>query len=302
MSKKNIILGIILVALIAFAWIWSGPLADWKKTKGQEKNFLAAVSPAKIDKIVIDKNGQKTELDKNGDIWTIAGVKNFGTDKIAAGSLDTALSEIGTLSIETVSTDAGKKSSFSTDDQGIKVEIDQAGATFDFIIGKSTPDYAETYISQPGSDKTYQIALDLNSIFGRDEWRDLSIFSFLMERSEKIRFQYPAQQFTVERVNNAWTGTQPNKFSVSDDKVSAVLSVLQNLSAQKIPVQTFTGTGLEKHSIIVEVSGGGFDDTIMIGDCTKDDLCYAKTAASDNIYLISKSDRDALNVTQASLK
>ena len=117
----------------------------------------------------------------------------------------------------------------------------------------------------------------------------------LHNRSNKIRFQYPGSQFTVEKINNQWAGTRPYKFTVSQDKISAVLSVLQNLIATKIPAQTFAGTGLEKHSVIVQVTGNRFDDTIMIGDCTKDNLCYAKTAASDNIYLITKTDRDALN-------
>ncbi|MDD5528092.1 MAG: DUF4340 domain-containing protein [Patescibacteria group bacterium] len=302
MSKKNLILGIILIALVAFAWIWSGPLKDWKQTKSQEKNFLASVAPAKIEKIIIDKSGVKTELDKSGGSWAISGEKKFGIDKIAAGALDSALAEIGTLPVETVSANADKKSSFGTDDQGLKVEISQAGTVFNFVVGKSTPDYAGTYFAQPDFGKTYQIALDLNSILGRAEWRDLTIFSFLKERSEKIRFQYPNRQFTVEKVNNKWTGGKPNVFTASSTKIDAMLSVLQNLAAVKIPMQTFAGTGLEKHNIIVQVAGAGFDNTIMIGDCTKDNLCYAKSAASDNIYLISKSDRDALDKKIADLK
>ncbi len=302
MSKKNLILGGILILLVAFAWIWSGPLADWKKTKGQEKNFLAAVSLAQIKKISIDNNGQKTELDKTADGWAIAGVKNFSVDNTAAGALDSALNEIGVLPIETVSTNADKKSSFGTDGQGIKVEIEQGRQTFDFVVGTTTPDYSGTYIAEPDSSKTFSIALDLNSIFGRSDWRSLTIFSFMKERSEKIRFQYPDRQFTVEQIANQWTGTQPKKFDVDATKIDAVLSVLQNLTAVKIPAQTFTNTGLEKHSIIVQVTGGDFDDTIMIGDCTKDNLCYAKSAANDDIYLISKTDRDALDKKMTDLK
>ncbi|MDD4902635.1 MAG: DUF4340 domain-containing protein [Patescibacteria group bacterium] len=302
MSKKNLILGGILIALVAFAWIWSGPLQDWKKTESREKNFLAAVFLAKIDQIIIDKNGQKTELDKSGDSWAINGVKNFAADKTAVGALNSVLNEIGILPIETVSANADKKSSFGTDDQGIKVEIKQGGTTFNFVVGKATSDYAGTYIAQPDFGKTFEIALDLNSIFGRDDWRDPAIFSFLKERSGKIRFQYPSRQFTVEKINNKWAGIQPKKFDVSDDKINAVLSVLQNLTAVKIPAQTFSGTGLEKHTIIVQVTGEGFDNTLMIGDCTKDNLCYAKTAANDNIYLISKTDRDALDKKITDLK
>jgi hypothetical protein len=304
MSKKNLILGGVLIVLVAFAWIWSGPLQDWKKTKQTEKSFLAEVSLAKINKIIIDKNGQRTELDKNADTWTINGVKNFGVDKTAAGALNSALSEIGSLPLETVSANADKKISFGTDEKGVKVEIEQDGATFDLVIGKGTPDYAGTYIAQPDFGKTCQIALDLNSLLGRDDWRDLTIFSFLKERASKVRFQYPSQQFIVEKINNKWAGTQPKKFDVTDDKVNAALSVLGNLTAAKIPAQSFANTGLENiHSrIIIQTAGDGFDNTLFIGDCTKDNFCYAKTAANDNIYLISKADRDSLNKKMTDLK
>jgi hypothetical protein len=302
MSKKNLILGGILIVLVVFAWIWSGPLQDWKQIKHAEKSFLSGVNLAAINKIIIDKNGQRTELDKSADTWTINGVKNFGVDKTAAGALNSALSEIGTLPLETVSANADKKSSFGTDDQGVKVEIEQNGATFDLVIGKATPDYAGTYLAQPDFGKTYQIALDLNSLLARDDWRDLTVFSFLKERTNKVRFQYPGQQFVVEKINNKWAGTQPKKFIVTDDKVNAVLGVLEKLTAVKIPAQSFANTGLEKHAIIVQATGDGFDNTIMIGDCTKDNLCYAKTAANDNIYLISKADRDALNKKMTDLK
>jgi hypothetical protein len=302
MSKKNLILGGILIVLVAFAWIWSGPLQDWKQTKKAEKSFLAGVNLAKINKIIIDKDGQKTELDKDADTWTINGVKNFGVDKTAAGALNSALSEIGTLPLETVSANADKKISFGTDDQGVKVEIEQSGANFDLVIGKATADYAGTYLAQPSLNKTYEVALDLNSIFGRDDWRDLTIFSFLKERANKVRFQYPDRQFTAEKVNNKWAGTQPKKFDVAENKINTVLGFLESLKAAKIPAQSFANTGLEKHSIIIQATGDGFDNTIMIGDCNKDNLCYAKTAANDNIYLISKSDRDALNKKMTDLK
>jgi hypothetical protein len=302
MSKKNLVLGGILIVLVAFAWIWSGPLKDLKQNKSQEKNFLAKIVQEKVDKVIIEKGGQKTELDKSGDNWTIKGVKNFSINKTAIGAMNTVLGEIGNLSLETVSTNADKKSSFGTDDKGLKVEIGQGGDTFNFIAGKSTSDYSGTYLAQPDSDKTYQIALDLNSVFGLNDWRDPAIFSFVQERSNKIRFQYPDRQFTVEKISNKWAGTKPNKFTVSDDKISAVLGILQNLAAAKIPAQTFAGTGLEKHGIIVQITGDDFDNTIMIGDCTKDNLCYAKTAANDNIYLINKATRDALNKKTTDLK
>jgi len=302
MSKNNLILGVILIVLVAFAWAWTGPLKNQQQAKNQDKNFLAGISAAKVDKVIINNAGKTVELDKSGDNWTLAGEKKFGVDKNAASTLNSVLSEIGSAPVETVSANADKKSSFGADDSGLKIEVAQAGANFNFIVGKSTPDNSGTYISSPDASKTYQIAMDLNSVFGRGEWRDSSIFSFIPERSEKLRFQYPTQQFAVEKINNKWAAAKPYKFSVTDDKVAAILGVLANLSAAKIPTQTFTNTGLEKHSLIMQVTGGGFDNTLMFGDCTKDNLCYVKTAASDNIYLINKTDHDALAKKIADLK
>jgi hypothetical protein len=302
MSKKNIILGIILIILVAFAWVWNGPLKKIQEVKAVEKNFLAGISSARVDKVIISNSGKTTELDKSGDVWKIAGEKKFGVDSSAGTSLNSILSELGTMSLEVVSTNSDKKSSFGTDEQGIKIEVKQGSDTFNFVVGKPTSDNSGTYLAAPDFGKTYQVALDLNTVFSRADWRDLSIFSFVPERSEKIRFQYPDHQFTVENIANKWTGTKPAKFAVNTDKITSILGVLSSLTAAQIPAQSFANTGLEKHSIIIQVSGAGFDNTLMIGDCTKDNLCYAKTGASDNIYLINKSDRDALNKKMTDLK
>jgi hypothetical protein len=74
------------------------------------------------------------------------------------------------------------------------------------------------------------------------------------------------------------------------------LGILENLRSADIPAQEFKGTGLEKNSLIIQVSGEGFDNTLMVGDCTKDNVCYAKRGDSDNIYFITKEQRDALNI------
>jgi len=142
----------------------------------------------------------------------------------------------------------------------------------------------------------------LNNVFVREEWRDLAILSFSQDQASSIRFQYPSRQFTVEKKDNKWAGTLPKPFSVTESKITDVLGVLANLQAEKIPAQDFKGTGLEKNNIIIQVKGDGFDNILMIGDCTKDNLCYAKRGDSDNIYLISKANRDALDKKFTDLK
>jgi hypothetical protein len=302
MSKKNLILGGILIVLAVFAWVWSGPLKNWKENGAKEKNFLSGLALDEIGKIEITRGGVATVLEKTGDRWKISGSKDFFAGAEAAADLSAIFSEIGAKQIESVSSSRDKKSFFGTDEKGLKVKVEQGGRSFEFIVGKNTPDFSGSYISSASSDKTYEIGLDLNSVFGREEWRDQTIFSFLKERVTKIRFQYGKANFIAEKKDNKWGGTEPWKFPVADEKITAVLGVLENLTAAKIPAQDFKGTGLEKNSQIVQVVGDGLDDTLMVGDCTKDDLCYVKTAANDNIYLITKANRDVLNKKIADLK
>jgi len=69
---------------------------------------------------------------------------------------------------------------------------------------------------------------------------------------------------------------------------------MSNLTAEKIPAQDFTGTGLEKNLIIVEAAGKEINNTLMIGSANDDDLYYAKTGDNDNIYLITKNEREKI--------
>ena len=302
MYKKNLILGGILLALVAITWAWNGPIKNHQQKAGEEKNFLSDISFAKINRVEINRASSTVVLEKSEDKWKVGGTKTFYAKKEAVDELSFALDKLAKEKIELISTNKDKKSEFGADGKGIKVKIDQDGKTYEFFVGNSTANFDGSYFSQADTDKTWKVGVDLSSVFSRGEWRDDQIFSFLKERASKARFQYPRYQFTVEKKENKWYGTLPKKFVVTDDKVNKVLEVLENLKAAKIPKQDFKGTGLEKHSIIVQVTGEQLDETLMVGDCTKDNLCYVKRGSNDNIYLITKEQRDALNKQSKDLK
>ena len=121
--------------------------------------------------------------------------------------------------------------------------------------------------------------------------------------------QYPDREFAIEKVKNGdkeeWQGTLPYKFKVSEEKINKILNIMTSLRATRIPEQKFEGTGLEKHLIIVEASGDDVDSVLMVGDTYKDgeeELYYAKRGDSDNIYLITKEQRDELDKTIRDLR
>ncbi len=89
----------------------------------------------------------------------------------------------------------------------------------------------------------------------------------------------------------------PYSFEVDEDKISEILNIMSSLNAISIPEQIFDNTGLEKNNIIVEATGEEVNNILMIGDAENEEEIryYAKRGDSDNIYLITKAQRDALD-------
>jgi hypothetical protein len=312
MNKKNLILGGVLIILIALAYLYQGPLQKWQASLGKAENFLAKVDVDKISKIEITKEGKTTTLEKNGDKLKVGGTKDFYVEKSVADNLISSLKEAIKSELELVSSNKEKKSEFETNESGTAVKIYEGdNLKADFIVGKFGSDFASSYISRPGVDSTYRVKGGLSGAINQSEWRDNVIFSSDKEKINKIRFQYPTREFTVEKSSFAkatedkddvWNGTIPYKFGVSKDKMDKILNIMSNLTAAEIPEQNFAGTGLEKNIIIIQATGEGVDNTLMVGDSNGKDLYYAKKGLSDNIYLITKNQRDELNKKIQELK
>ncbi len=294
MNKKTLILGAVLIALIALAYLYHGPLKEWQNNFGKPKNIFAKIDAAKVDKLEVVSGDNTLVLSKQNEKWRYNNTKDFYVEpSLIAGALE-SLKQAAASEVELVSNNPERKSEFKTE-AGLTVKVYQDGQpVVDFIIGSRASDYDSTYIATAGSSATYSVKADLSGSFNQPEWRDLMIFSTAKEKINKIRFQYPNREFTVEFKDDKWSGILPEKFAVNQEKIGPLLEIMTNLKAAEIPEQTFANTGLDKHLIIIEASGEGVDNVLMIGSA-KDELYYAKRGDSDNIYLINKSDRDLLD-------
>ncbi len=297
MDKKNLILGGFLIILIAMAYVYQGPFKDWRANLGKPENFLADININEINKIEVSQNEKVTILEKLEERWKIAGTKDFYVrDNIIGGMFDN-LKQAAKEDLELVSANKDKKNDFQTNkESGVHVKLMQGEKVLmDFIVGKLASDFASTYISQPEAEKTYLVKINLNSSFDRDDWYDKTIFSSDKEKITRIRFQYPTREFTIEKQDDIWTGILPYAFDVDEDEVDEVLDIMSNLTAAKIPEQIFAETGLDKHSIIIQAIGEDIDNIIMVGGDNGEELYYTKKGDSDNIYLITKEQRDELD-------
>ena len=296
MSKKNFILIIILIALAASAYIYQGPFKNWQQQKEVPKNFLAKVDINKVNKIEITKNGGTVTLVASVYRWKVENTKDFYVSDTAANSLISKLKEAVKDQLEIVSQNKDKKSDFSTDASGIAVKLKQDNQELaNFIVGKTASDYLGTYISQENSDKTYLTKVDLASVFFQDDWRDKTIFASDKTKINKIRIQSAGKEFIIVKEGENWIATGTKAVKLNNDKVTSLADLLSSLVASEIPEQKFDSTGLEKNNLIIQATGDGIDNTLIIGNDNGKGMYYVKTGASDNIYLITKTERDNLN-------
>ena len=305
MNKKNIILGGILIFLIILAWLYSGPFKNWQKNSNKTENFLAALKVEDVSRIEVTNSSQTTTLEKQGERLKISNTKDFYAQDELVKNLTKALEDSAKAKMEIVSRNKDKKTDFQTDEtSGSRIKLFQGEKMLaDFVVGKMTNDYSGSYVSQPESDRTFSINVNLSGIFNRTDWRDNKIFASSKDQINKVRFQYPTREFTIEKnKDNKWAGSLPYKFTVREEKIDKILDIMSNLTAAQIPEQNFSGTDLEKSAIIIQASGEGIDNTLMIGKDNGKQMYYAKRGNSDNIYLITKEQRDELNKQIGELK
>lgn len=293
MDKKNIILSLFLIILIGIAYFYSGPLKDWQKEREKVKNIFVNLDSKEISQIEIIKNGKKTVLTKNGSRWKINDTKDFFVSEADAVEIKNKLEELSTADFELASQNKEKKVDFQTDEtQSTLVKIKSAEREIiSFVIGKPSNDYMSAYISQNNSERTYLIKSRID-FFAKDDWFDKTILSSDKTKISKIRFQFPDQEFEVVKNGENWLAGKSDK--LDNKKVEVILDTIANLSASEIPEQNFIIAGLDKKPTIIQITGEEIDDTIMIGKENDKGLYYAKKGNSDNIYLISKEDRDKI--------
>jgi hypothetical protein len=299
MSKKTLILAIVLVALVALGFAYQGPIKSWQNNLGKPKNILSGLDTTKINKIEFTKAKKTTILENKNNQWVVVGSdnKDFPADITETEKFLKDLGDAAKKDLELVSSNKDRQSDFETNENlGVKIKLSvDNNRTIEFIIGKMGNDFSSSYLAKINSPETYLVSLNLRESADVPEWRDLAIFTSDKTAIKKLRLQYPGREIDLEKTDKGWSATKPKKMAVNNDKVDKILTIMSTLRADEIPEQTFKGTGLEKNLIIAQASGDNLDNTLMIGDKAKGkELYFAKKGDSDRIYLISKASRDEL--------
>ena len=267
MSKTTLRLIIILVVLWGAAYIYKGPMQEQVVSENIPNNFLAEINTENISEIRINRDDKTTVLRKEGERFKIADTKDFYVNTEVMSKLLEGLTSATEATLELVSSDDTKKDEFGTGSTGIMVSIVEEGeAPVDVVIGKLANNFIDSYISLPQIPDTYSIGENLVKLFDKDSWHDKTMLKTDEDKVTKLRLQYPDKQYIIEKTGDTWNVVEPSNFVANTDSISAAIKTMSDLKAVKIPKQTFDGTGLEKHTIIAQITGDDIDSTIMIGD------------------------------------
>ena len=303
MNKKNLILLIILLILIGLAVVYQFWWLPRNDNKNQEVNFLAKVDIAKVDKIIVKRNGTETVLIKAGDKWKVQADGDWRVNNLLMEKIVQVWQGASNGSIFLASGDKETKDKFKTDGSlSVKMfEGDkQAGS---WAIGLTSAGY--NYVSPEGSDSTYGIWGDLRSAFDYVEWRDFSIWEKQGDFN-KITIRRDKESFVLEKNGNDWVLSADKKNKVNQERIAQIAALMENLSASSIAEIKTGDTGLDKSKLIIEAEAAGSKRILIVG---KEQLVngkasgefFVKTNQNNNIYLITKEQKSVLEAGKTDL-
>lgn len=302
MNKKNLILLIILLVLGGVAgiyqYLWLPKTAD----SATQENWLAKVDLAQADKMIIQREGKETVLNKDGARWRVVGEGVWYVEDILVDNLKNNWATATSSKMFVVSNDKKTKTDFKTDGSlNVKLLSGDKLLT-ELSIGLTRAGY--TYVAKANFDSTFEVGGDLRSAFDYDEWRDLSIFSGGADIIKQIKITQNKTSISLKKEGDNWQLVGNAKIKLNQDKVARIASLMGELSANSIPDQKSNNTGLDKNNWTVEAMGDGFKNVLIIGQEAmrgkevSGDL-FVKSATNANIYLLGKN---LAGVFQANLK
>jgi hypothetical protein len=289
-TKTLIILLVILLGIYLIA----------RFTEREDRTFkseLVAVDTSKVTKIVISPklsgDGEELVFTKTGTDWRFeSGGKLYRPDKSAVKNIFTELTKM--QSERVAATDPSRWAEFEvTDSTGTRIRLfDGKDVMADLYVGKfnyiqnqqqqQNPYQQQnrgtmtTYV-RPAEDKEVYVVegfLKMSIQANVDTYRDKNLFTTEKENITKVTFNYPENNFVLNKANNQWL---LNGLPVDSTKTARYIQKLSRITSSNFIEDVEPQTGTPSHLLIIE--GNNFNPTEI----------KAYPADSLNKYVITSS-------------
>jgi hypothetical protein len=183
------------------------------------------------------------------------------------------------------------------------------------VLGAEAPDGQGLYVRLGAGPVIYLVGnTETQRIMSKTAFdlRNKKIFAFTPDKIQKIRVQYPAAQFTVERSGNVWKLTEPQKQDIPQRwKVDHVLYGLSNLEYANIVTDSTNDVsryGLEAPQVQITMwqQDGSTIGPLLVGKMTDTEgtgakTVYAQAGSHTPLYILKADFLNSLPKTSSEL-
>ena len=228
MTRNTYALVVVLGVLIIVAYLVLQKPGE-HSSSGGNREMLASVDSASIDRIEIKSPSGSVVLQKKGIEWFVESPVTYKADQSNVASLihSSKSLQIGNI----VSNKPDKHSVFQVDSAGTLVRLMQNGTEkASFILGKSGSSISEMYARRSASNDVALVDGASSYVFNRPvkDWRDRMILSVPKESIKEVRYQFGDTTFVLAYKDSAWT---IGKDSTQETVLNSLLSSLSSIQA-----------------------------------------------------------------------
>ena len=223
-------------------------MASWEKSsidKGlndlRDKRLLP-VSPDKISRVELLRNGQDIEFGRNKDEWQILKPKPLRADSTQVGELVRQLSD---AKMDLSSADAkGAARAFAEAKPLATAKVTDESGTQELQLRKSKDTY---YAKSSAVDGAYKVDSELGKALDKsvDDFRNKKLFDFSYSDPNKIDLRDGSKSHFLVRGSAGSEDWWANGKKMNADSVESLISDLRDLSASKFPDSGFSNPVIE---------------------------------------------------------
>lgn len=303
MNSKGIgiALGVLTVLVIATILAYRQPAAD---SSAALTNPWQRLDKARVDHVTIRRpsapaNQQTLEFEKVNGAWRMTAP---GVGPTEARALEDLLDRFAEMNVVSV---AGRNSSsyatFEVDDEHAARVTLKAGssALLDVFVGTNID--SGTAVRAPGKAEIFRVDQSINGMVTRAprDWRERNVTHSSREDVRAVEWTNRGHTYRFTRNGDTWTpaaGTVVDRLDTA--KVNSLVDSVTNLHASDFAdAGATTGITNDSPRVVLELStdAGSERVTVRVGNNSGDQEAFAQREGSDVVFIISRSQADAVN-------
>ncbi len=311
MNSKGIgiALGVLAVLVIATVLAYRQPASETASTA--LTNPWPRLDKSRVDHVTIRRPsapaGQQTmEFEKQGGAWRMTSPGQGPTEARAVEDLLDRFAEMNVVAV--AGRNASSYETFEVDDAHATRVTLKAGSTalVDVFVGTNID--SGTAVRVPGKTEIFRVDQSINGMVTRAprDWRERNVTRVARDEVRAVEWANRNGTFRFTRSGDTWTaapGTTVDRLDTA--KVSSLVDAVTNLHASDFAeAGATTGIGNDSPRVTIETAGDGGEQRVVVrlGNNSGDQEAFAQREGSDVVYVISRSQADAINPSAASFQ